>query len=54
MKEPIEFFIFNFVGIIPFNVINLTKHQQQGRFIELTKEQIEVSYKYVEKKTKQQ
>ena len=43
-----EFFLFTFVGIVPFNAINLSKHQQKARLIELTKEQIKNSYNYLE------
>ena len=50
--EPIHFFIFIFVGIVPSSVIKLTKHQQQARFIELKKEQIKYSYTFIEEKTK--
>lgn len=49
--EPIEFFIFTFVGIVPFNVVNLTKHQQKGQFIELNNEQIQNSYDFIKEKT---
>ena len=49
--EPIEFFVFNFVGIVPFNVLNLTKHQQKGQFIELDNEQIQNSYYFIKEKS---
>ncbi|WGM88579.1 MAG: hypothetical protein NUK63_06545 [Candidatus Bathyarchaeum tardum] len=48
--ETTEFFVFAFVGIVPFNILSLTKHQQQGRFIELTKEQTKISYHFVKEK----
>jgi hypothetical protein len=46
--EPIEFFFFAFVGIVPFKILKLTKHQQKGRFIELNKEQTQKSYEYIQ------
>lgn len=50
--EPVEFFVFAFVGIVPYNSLNLTKHQQKGRFIELNREQIKSSYLFLQEKIK--
>jgi hypothetical protein len=50
LGEAVEFFVFNFVGIVPLTVVQLTKHQRQARFIELNKEQIEDSYNFTEKR----
>lgn len=48
--EPIAFFVFAFVGIVPCKILNLTKHQQKGRFIELDIEQTKSLYVFLEKK----
>ncbi|MCR3907144.1 MAG: protein rep [Tenericutes bacterium] len=48
--EPIEFFIFTFVGIVPYNILNLTKHQQKTRFISLTRNQTKSTYDFLEKR----
>jgi hypothetical protein len=44
MGKLTEFFVFAFVGIVPIPEINLTKHQQKGRFVELNREQIMQAY----------
>ena len=48
--EPVDFFVFTFVGIVPCTTIKLTKHQQEGRFIELTNCQIESVYDFIKEK----
>jgi uncharacterized glyoxalase superfamily metalloenzyme YdcJ len=50
--EPIEFFVFIFVGIVSCDVVKLSRHQQKARFIELNKEQIKATYAFIEEKTK--
>lgn len=48
--EPVKFFVFDFVGIVPFNILNLTKHQQKGRFIELDRKQGKKVWDFINEK----
>ena len=48
--EPAEFFIFAFCGIVPSSFLNLTKHQQKGRFIELKPDQSKGAWDFIKEK----
>lgn len=51
MPKLIEF-LFTFVGIVPLSVIQLTKHQQKGRFVLLDRQQSDRAFEFINEKTK--